>query len=127
MATTLEMLPPAPTRTICGVNDLDETAAAGSPALLSDRGEKGEYLIKSSVYLHFFTEPSTWMLKQTAAQGQIWKGAVFTSAHPRIHQQSSSEHVESGPAEGECSTQAETAGQKDIDGDSSCQRGSINP
>ena len=97
MATTLEMLPPAPTRIICGVNDLDETAAAGSPALLSDKGEKGEYLIKSSVYLHFLTEPSTWRLKQTAAQEQIWKGAVFTSAHPRIHQQSSSsEYVESG-------------------------------
>ena len=96
MATTLKTLPTAPTRTICGVNDLNGTAAAGSPALLSDKGEKGEYLIKSFVYLHFLTEPSTWMLKQAAAQGQIWKGAVFTSAHPRIHQQSSSEYVESG-------------------------------
>lgn len=40
MATTLAMLPPAPTRAICGVNDLNETAAAGSPALLSGKGEK---------------------------------------------------------------------------------------
>ena len=97
MATTLEMLPPAPTRAICGVNGLDETAAADSPALLSGKGEKGEYLTKSSIYLHFLTQLSTWRAKQAAAKGQIWKGAVFTSTHPRIHQQSpSSEHVKSG-------------------------------
>ena len=66
MATTLEMLPPAPTRAICGVNSLDE-----APALLSGKGEKGEYLTKSSVYLHFLTQPSTWRVKQAAAQGQI--------------------------------------------------------
>jgi len=52
MATMLGMLPPAPARAICGVNGLDETAAAGSPVLLSD---KGEYLTKLSVYLHFLT------------------------------------------------------------------------
>ena len=97
MATTLEMLPPAPTRAICGVNGLEETAATASPALLSDKGEKGEYLTKSSIYLHFLTQPSTWRAKQAAAQGQIWKGVVFTSTHSRIYQQSSSsEHVESG-------------------------------
>jgi len=58
MATTLEMLPPASTRAICGVNDLDETAAVGSPALPSGKGKKGEYLTKSSVHLHFSRSPA---------------------------------------------------------------------